>query len=118
MGILDPYIGTEEERKRLYECFHKSLDAKLRPTNLIYGISAKDEVVSVKWLEVIYQSTSNDGNDGTGGCWGGTPSPKLCVDFKHELTQPFIGWKAEEFQAFEALCLERIGSLTPSRSAS
>ena len=116
MGILDPYIGTEEERQRLYECFYKNLDAKLKPTNLIYGISAKNEVVSVKWLEVIYQSTCNDGNDGT-GCWG-HPNPKLSVDFKHELTQPFIGWKAEEFQAFEALCLERIGPLTLSHSAS
>jgi hypothetical protein len=110
MSILDPYIGTEEERKRLYECFYKSLNAKLKPTDLCYGIYCSDrEVVSVKWIEPIRQSTSNDGNDGTGGCWGGTPDPKLNIDFSHELASPFIGWKAEEFQAFEALCLEKMG---------
>jgi hypothetical protein len=110
MGILDPYIGTKEERKRLYECFRKSLNTKLKPTKLIYGIyCSDDERVTFKWLEPIYQSTSNDGNDGTGGCWGGTPNPKLCIDFKHELTSPFIGWMAEEFQAFEAMCLEKVG---------
>lgn len=109
MGILDPYIGTKEERKRLYECFYKSLDAKLKPTRIYYGIYESNETVSVKWVETIHQSTSNDGNDGTGGCWGGTPYPKLSVDFKRELTQTFIGWKAEEFRAFEAMCLEKMG---------
>jgi hypothetical protein len=107
MGILDPYIGTEEERKRLYECFYFSLNEKLKDTKLLYGISAKGEHVHVKWLESISQTTGNEGNDGT-GCWG-LPNPKLNVDFKHELTSSFIGWKAEEFQAFEALCLEKMG---------
>jgi hypothetical protein len=40
---------------------------------------------------------------------GRAPNPKLCIDFKHELTSPFIGWMAEEFQAFEAMCLEKVG---------
>lgn len=91
------------------EIVHASLNTRLQKTNIFYGIYRNDEIVSVKWVDMIYQSTSNDGNDGTGGCWGGTPNPKLNIDFKHELTSPFIGWKAEEFRAFEAMCIEKMG---------
>ena len=100
--IDDREVGTKEERQKLFERFKKSLDAKGRQTEILYGIYMDGEDrITVKWVEMITQTTGNEG----AGCWT-VPDPKLVVDFKHEMTASCWGWAIEEFKAFEVMCVE------------